>query len=390
MRLPLWILLAASLVPAAEAQVPLTAANAKELVLADFLNENLAKLLSKNSDTFAIKHLEPDEDGKKSGWGIDYDWSVVKTTSFASSPADGAGPFVLGALNFELSADGSYVFGDAVNDKDLSTITAALRLERGDFGEIRVSDAAIGKALQNCLLVVPFPTVGNEAEYNRESAACMLRSRAADMIDAAPGASYYWVDFHGGLEANQNYSRTRTVFGLAGAYAYQLAAARAGSNVFDLPFRWMRRQFSGLRDTDYVAPFPSVLLGVERLDADAKDPRSALTDNPRYTRAKAEVAFNTQVARVRGQIVRFNVSYRYFKELSAPAAVKAAELDEFEFTTATLRFPAKLLPVIESSDYEFFVSYTSGKLPFGVESEKTYELGISSNIDALMELLGSK
>ena len=368
------------------AQQALTLKDVKDQALEAFLREELPELLSKKTDNFQLKYIEPSDADDKPGWGIDYAWKIKKESAPSAAPADGQ-PFTISRLSYELAIDGSYVFDDARNNQDLSTITANLKLARGSFGKLVVKDEEIGKVFQRCLLAIPFPTAGNEAAYDRDQSKCVKANGIDKLIEDEPGASYYWLDFHGGVEANQDYSQTHTLFGLAGAYSYQPAADHARYNVFDAPFRLLRQSFSGQTDTDYTAPYPSLLLGIERLDADEKDPRSALTTDRNFTRAKAEIAFNTQVANLGGQIVRLNASYRYFKELSAPSAVKAADLDEFNFFTVSLRFPAQLLPLIESNDYELFVSYTSGKLPFGVESDQAFEIGISTNVQALADFL---
>jgi hypothetical protein len=85
--------------------------------------------------------------------------------------------------------------------------------------------------------------------------------------------------------------------------------------------------------------------------------------------------------------VRFTISYRYFYEFDAPTVTKQAGEDRFSFTSASLRFPADLLPLPQSSQYEFFVSYNQGHLPFDQAGDNSYEIGISTNIKLLGALL---
>jgi len=380
--------------PGVFAQTALTLKDVKDLALDAFLREKLPELLAQKTDNFQLKYVEPSDAGDEPGWGIDYAWKVKKESAPSAAPADGQ-PFNISRLSYELAIDGSYVIDDAKNNKDLSTITANLKLARGSFGKLKVIDATISNAFLNCLNAIPFPT--SEADipaYDRNSSKCVKANGIDKAISADTDSSYYWLDFHGGVEANQDYSQTHTLFGLSGAYARQPSRDHRHYNLLDAPFRLLRSAFDTqskdeFAKTDYVAPYPSVLLGIERLDADEQDPRSALTTETTFTRAKAEIAFNTQLANFGGEIVRLNASYRYFKELSAPSAVKAAELDEFDFFTASLRFPARLLPLIESNSYELFVSYTSGKLPFGVESDQAFEIGISTNIQVLADFLSN-
>ena len=353
--------------------------------LETFLSEKAMELLSKKTDSLQLKYIEPSSTNDQPGWGVDYSWKASKETASDAAPKDGES-FVIKRMSYELAIDGSYAFADAKNNQDLSTVTAALKLTRGDFGKIHFLPGEKSLAAQKCVQAIPFPTTNEEqALYDRADALCAQANGIDRLVKKdAQRSYYYWLDFHGGVEANQNYSQTHTLFGLAGAFAYQPDPSHAHYNIFDTPFRWLRSAFS---EHDYVAPFPSLLLGVDRLDADTNDPRSALTTDTTFTRAKAEVAFATQLANVSGQIVRLTTSFRYFKELGAPQSVKDANLDEFHFFTASLRTPARMLPLIESDAYELFVSYTDGKLPFGVANDQTYEIGISTNIQALANFL---
>jgi hypothetical protein len=206
------------------------------------------------------------------------------------------------------------------------------------------------------------------------------------VVKGDDGAYYYALDFHGGLEGNQNYSQRNGLFGLSAVYASEPTAEIAKYNLFDLPFRGLRAAFGNGKD--FVAPLPSLRVTLDRLDPDSDDPRTLLAGDDDFNRASAELAFQTQVASINGHAVRFNISYRYFYELSAPAAVESAGLDRFGYTRATLRFPAQLLPLFASDSYEFFVGYTKGQLPFDLQSDAALELGITSNLAWLGQLLG--
>jgi hypothetical protein len=363
----------------------------KNAIFAAFVESKLAELLTGKSGELRLKYIEPDSADAKAGWGIDYEWNLSRSASPSQPPKTSQDPFTLRRMSSELAIKGTYAFNDVANNQNQSTITAALKLERGDFGKLNVLAPEIGLAFQKCLLEIPAPTAGEDtAEYDRASAECTRAQGVDNLILATPDSSYYWIDFHGGVEANQDYSDSRTLFGLAGAYVRQPSVARASTNVFDAPFRFMRDQFSalpsGVRHT-YVPPYPSLLLGIERLDAKDDDTRTALTTRTIYTRAKAEVAFNTVVANINERLIRFNVSYRYFHEFSAPDPIEAAGLDSVDFVSASLRFPAQLLPLIPSDDYELFVKYTTGQLPFNQSSDQAIEVGFATNIQALADFL---
>jgi hypothetical protein len=349
------------------------------------LKQYLAALLSARSDVLDLKYIEPDENGDNAGWGVNYKWNKSKDS--ARLAPDARNHFVLNKLSYDLDIRGSYAFSDTTNNADLSTIKAAVRMERGDFGKLNVKKA-VGDAFQRCLLEIP--EAGDSAEERRDRDAQMDRCSVDSGVDAMvrneDSASYYWLDFHGGVEGNQDYSSSRTLFGLSGAYAFQPNRDLQRFNVLDVPFRLLRDAFS-TGQSGYTAPFPSVLLSVERLDASDDDVRKALTTKNTFTRANAEIAFNTIVASINQQVVRFTVSYRYFHELSAPQAIKDADLDHFDYLNAQLRFPAKMLPMVESDDFELYVAYTTGQLPFDQSSDRAFEVGFSTNFRWVADVL---
>lgn len=62
----------------------------------------------------------------------------------------------------------------------------------------------------------------------------------------------------------------------------------------------------------------------------------------------------------------FEVNYRYFKEISAEAAIKDADLDSFRLVTYRLGFKNNL-----------YVAYSSGELPFNQKDNQIYEIGFN-------------
>jgi len=263
-----------------------------------------------------------------------------------------------------------------------------VRLERGDFGKLN-PDEAVGERFQECLLLTPAPTADPDQrrEVDRQREQCEIDSRIDALVRNEDSASYYGLDFHGGVEGNQDYSDSRTLFGLTGVYAFQPKRALESYNVLDFPFRLVRNAFSSARVSGYTAPFPSLLLSIERLDASDDDVRNALTTKDTFTRGKAEIAFNTIVASIDQQVLRFTVSYRYFHEFSAPQPIKDADLDHFDYLNATLRFPAKVLPFVQSDDFELYVAYTTGQLPFDQSSDQAIEVGFSTNFQWVADML---
>jgi len=65
-------------------------------------------------------------------------------------------------------------------------------------------------------------------------------------------------------------------------------------------------------------------------------------------------------------VTALELNYRYFKENSAPTAIKNAEIDEHQL--ATIRVGLK---------YDLFVAYSAGKLPFDRKNDQIFQLGYS-------------
>jgi hypothetical protein len=359
-------------------------------VVQETLKEYLAALISARSQIIDLKYIRPDENGDNAGWGVNYKWKTSRDTPRLGPEGkeEANQHYVLRKLSYDLDIQGTYAFSDTTNNADLSTIKAAVRLERADFGKLN-PDEAVGERFQECLLLTPAPTADAEQrrEVDRQREKCEIDSRIDALVRNEDSASYYGLDFHGGVEGNQDYSDSRTLFGLTGVYAFQPKRALEDYNVLDFPFRLVRSAFSTAKVSGYTAPFPSLLLSVERLDASDDEVRTALTSKETFTRGKAEIAFNTILASIDEQVLRFTVSYRYFHEFSAPRTIKDADLDHFDYLNATLRFPAKVLPFVQSDDFELYVAYTTGQLPFDQSSDKAFEVGFSTNFKWVADML---
>lgn len=356
---------------------------AKELKLEQLAAKFLADLASKRLDSLDLQFIEPDNEDAEGGWGVRYQWGLEKADS---KFGEMAGRWAMRKLAYSADLQGTYAFSDADNNEEHSTAKVAVRMERANFGALQFIANAASEAFQDCLTDLPEDTDDPTLQRKQDEMEmkCWTENGIADVVRSSYGGYSYWLDFHGGVEGNQDYSDSQTLYGLSVGLASEPTRGRAMFNLPDLPFRLLR----GLGDdSSYVAPFPSVMLSLERLDADSDSQRVSLTNDSTYTRGSAEVAFQTIVANFGGRPLRFNVSYRYFSELSPPDAIKAADLDEFQFWRASLRFPAHLVPFVPSDDYELFVAYTSGRLPFDQTSDQAVQLGFTTNFKMLGDLL---
>jgi hypothetical protein len=352
------------------------------------LNGLLGQSPSGGPETFQIQRIEPDGEDGEGGWGLAYDWRIARSTARMTEKEDilKGEPFGFSRMSYQLALRGSHAFSDATNNEDLSTATVSLQLDRANLGKASINEAA-GTAFQLCLMDIG-PASGDPEERRRQDAQqkeCIDDNGIAKLVADEPTAWLYNLNLHGGLEGNQDYTNSRSLFGLSAVFVSQPSVAASRYNLLDWPFRKLRESMSpGSR---YRAPFPSLAVSLDRLDASDDELRAAFTDRSTFTRASAALAFQTILATFDEGPLRLNASYRYFHELSAPAEIEAAGFDEFDYTKMRLSFPASLLPAIESGDYELFVSFTSGRLPFDLAPDQAIEIGISTNIDVLAQLL---
>ena len=101
-----------------------------------------------------------------------------------------------------------------------------------------------------------------------------------------------------------------------------------------------------------------------------KDRAAILRTEEDYNRANVEIAMTSPVGTLQGKQVKFEWSWRYFKEIGAEDAIKAAGLDRFRYSAATLRH-----------DAGWQLTYSSGKLPLNRQSDKVWELGYRFKLD---------
>ncbi|MEJ0038597.1 MAG: hypothetical protein WDO68_21405 [Gammaproteobacteria bacterium] len=181
---------------------------------------------------------------------------------------------------------------------------------------------------------------------------------------------YTALDVRAGLEANQSFSQKSYVYGLQLGVDYKSLSTEsiaARANVLDYPFALIR-YLTGYPGADGFSPsgvsFPTLLIGLDQVDPEGNDPRAVLGEKGSYGRARAELTFRTPLLQTAEGTYKVTADARYYKELSASPAVKAAGLDERFYVTAAIVAPNGV-----------FVSYRSGDLPFDIKSQVVYELG---------------
>jgi hypothetical protein len=184
---------------------------------------------------------------------------------------------------------------------------------------------------------------------------CWSTHRIEELVND-PSQSYVLsVSATAGLEGDQDYDNKQSAYGITGLFS------RSG--------------------------FPSLRLDYEKIDADDDDVRMALTNDNQYDRLSGELGYRYPILNYDSYNVWFYISYRYFMEFSAPDSIRNADLDEFDFVSASIRFPAKLLGFVKTDDFNLYLRYTDGQLPFDSQPDKAVQLGFSTNISTIAKLL---
>ncbi|HYL87541.1 MAG TPA: hypothetical protein VEU32_02110 [Burkholderiales bacterium] len=126
---------------------------------------------------------------------------------------------------------------------------------------------------------------------------------------------------------------------------------------------WAKYGFVDPKKNDFIA-----LHGhIGKVDpTNDKQRKAALgTENPpSYNRWDVEALFMYPLNF--SQVNGIELNYRYFKEISPPAAISAAGLDNHYLGTVRLGLKN-----------DFYIAYSSGKLPFDRQSDKIFEAGWS-------------
>lgn len=318
----------------------------------DFAKEFISKAITDRYKFLDVSYVNPSDDTQKDGWNVKYNWQYRNSSDGGFSIDSGTA--ILKQIAFEIDISGTAGFGSADNVEDYSSAKLAYNYLYGNFGKLRVIDKGrtvdFEKCLQNALSQ---PT---DAELLAAEAHCWVTHRIDELVNDPRQSYVLSASVTAGLEGDQGYHNKQSTYGFRGVFSRDM--------------------------------FPSVRLDYEKIDASNDDIRMALTNDQNYDRLSGELGYRYPLFKSDGYNTWFYISYRYFKELSAPDSIKAANLDEFDFVSASIRFPARLLGFIEKNDHNFFYfRYTDGQLPFDRQSDKSLQLGFSTNMSTLGKLL---
>lgn len=321
----------------------------------------LSSVLSERYRFLDINYQEPDGAGENGGWNVKYDLRYAYTAGEGFST--GTGVAKLSTLEARLDIAGSYSFGSAANNEDLSSAMASFAYIGGSFGAVPYANSQRdqsflqSQAYQQCKgkLVTPQPGDQDAIDaYEQASRECISQAAVEDLFEISSPAYAYGLAVQAGVEGNQDYSNTHDVYGVSG-----IVSAR---------------------------DWPSLRVELEQVDAADDDQRTALTSDYRYDRVTVELGYQYSILAVKDLPMTLSLGYRNFLELDAPREIEDVDLDEFDHWSVSLRVPARMFRFIESNDYSLYVRYTDGQLPFDLNDDSVFELGFSTNISLLARL----
>lgn len=109
---------------------------------------------------------------------------------------------------------------------------------------------------------------------------------------------------------------------------------------------------------------PTVRITVDTVEPGNDSPRALAGDNSTYQRFSGEFHLSIPLIKILDVPYLFSFNYRIYEEIGASNLVEQAGLDTYHLRTYSLSAPAGLV-----------VSYSSGRLPLGLEEQQTIEIG---------------
>ena len=329
----------------------------------------LARLLEDLHVQF--KTFQRDTDGELA-LGFSYDFAKTLLVSDEAS-----------TRSTEFVATGNVAFDQATNPDDF--LVTALRVRW--FGS-RAFGAGATRADQAENL--PDPDVGTLPPFDPKRFAELAPrvaqvSSSADVRDdpdfQALARSYFesverqlppeliWdFDLHAAYESNQDFSSRQIAAGasLGGRFvSWDPGAGASKWNVFDYPaaaVRWLAGQDERFRANGEA--YPTLVTGLDLVEAARDDTRSAVTDDESYLRARLEAGLRSRVLDLEDEALFLSAAWRYYGEIDPPAAVRRADTDSSSFLQIQLDLPMG-----------WALTYSTGRLPLDAKDDSTFALG---------------
>ncbi len=283
------------------------------------------------------------------GLGLAYSFARnITDNQFSSKGATQAG------FSLSLQAQGDVAFERALNPNDFLDAGLRIHAYRSAGGAVLVTDSV-------ATLLNELETQQALIEDPEELASSPFAARFTRIVrDNLTPQLYTEAALSAHIESDQRFDQTQYVYGVH--LGVDFKPWNAGYwNLADWPFavlRWLTGYDRALAPTG--ATFPTLLVGVQLVDPQGVTLRESLGETAPYPRFSTEIGFKTRAA----PDLSFLANFRYYREIDAPASIRAADLAEQLYFTAALVTSTGL-----------FASYTVGKLPFDRMSDQVYALG---------------
>lgn len=201
----------------------------------------------------------------------------------------------------------------------------------------------------------------------------LARSYARELERSLPPEWLWDYELHAGLESDQRYSSRQVVLGasLGGRLlSWDPASDLSRYDVFDLPsaaLRWLSGADEELTLSGLA--WPSLVAGLDLVDASRDGTRSAQTDDRSFLRARLEASVASPALVVDDEPLHLRTTWRVYQEVDAPAEVKAGETDGSRWLEFELELPRG-----------WSLSYAMGRLPLDAHDDSTFSLGFRAGI----------
>ncbi|MFQ3192128.1 MAG: hypothetical protein ACI936_003279 [Paraglaciecola sp.] len=335
--------------------------------------KKINELLGGKAPFVELKYFTPDSDNTSaSGYGLAYDWERKANTSLKISHDLSQ----FSSNTFSAYAKGNFIFADKNNPEDLSKAGLSYEYITANYAPIlknEVLTGSLGERYQEeCF-----------KGFDTKSDWCQATSDSLNNISSGDTSTIWSFKLKADVQGNQDYTEKAYVYGLGVGFKHTPAIDSPIRllNIFELPFRYITQPLLNYNESGYSdRSFPVINVGIDRVNPSDNTIRNTiLPDKNNYERAYAEIGYVTTIGKFKGQSIKFNFHYRYFKEIDADLAIKDAGLDRFHYAVYAIQIPGIAFNL--DIPQVITLSYSTGKLPFNLSSEAIFQIGFKSNVE---------
>lgn len=288
--------------------------------------------------------------------GLGFAFDFTKAVSESETPE---------AESFDLVARGNVAFDSASNPNDFTILMLRARW----FGSSRLGEEGPSRA--ELVQGLPDPTAEELADLAGGAPGTgdvrrLVRAHAERIERTLPTELVWDGELHAGLETDQTFDSRQLVFGLSSSLrpiAWDPESAMSRWNVFDVPaaaLRWL----AGEDFRTSGRAWPTLVAGLDVVDASSNDLRTAVTDDESYLRMRLEATMRSRAFSIGGDELHLSAAWRFFQELDAPAGARQADLDSTSYLELALELP-----------HGFELGYSTGRLPLDDRDDSVFALG---------------